>query len=186
MSLAKILIFGGVGGGMLMLTIGIGINVVDKLGGADGIAASAEAMRQDVRDAVVPDVDFSMADMFRDPAIERAFSERAAAGGAALPFQHQALIAMMDGSRRQLLQAQLERMCGESAQQKLSQQDCEIAQTFVNTDFSKFGPGGEHYAGLTGADPAAKDEAFKALYGSIGMDESTYDQVFKSLEDAQR
>jgi hypothetical protein len=182
MSAAKFMIFGGLGCAALMLAVGVGVQMVDEHGGVEGIAASAEAMRQDVREAVLPDVQFSMADMLADPAIEKALAERGAAGGGALPFRQQALAALMNGAQRQLMEAQLQQMCGPEAAQQISARDCEIARNFVNTDFTQFGPGGQYYAGLTGADPAAQEDAFKALYGTIGMDEKTYQQVFKDVK----
>lgn len=176
------MIYGGLGCAALMMVAGLGVQVVGESVGTEQIAASAEAIHHDVRDAALPEVDVSMAELLNDPAVQRAIAERAVGPATSVPSGHWAVSALIDGAQRQLLEQQYRQMCDAHAEIRLPAEDCTIAHSFIATDFSAFGPGGVHYAGLTGSDPTAKDAAFKALFGTMGMDDETYDQVFNDIE----
>lgn len=82
---------------------------VDRNGGWSGIATSLETTRQEWRAAILPDPEFTYADLFKDPQIEAMLEKSRANGGPAT------LREVMASSRGSILQMGVARKCSEEA-----------------------------------------------------------------------
>lgn len=149
MSAARFLIFGGVGCAAVMMVVGVGVQVVDKHGGVEQFAASAEELRQNMRDSLLPDVGLSMNDLFKDPVVEKAWAQARASAQLNPEDQIAAIEGLMSAVRKPMVAAIEREHCDQTGMASLSGEDltraeqrCEAARSLGSIDYAAYANGG--------------------------------------------